>query len=306
MKTLISIIIPHYNSYDGLQKVVKTIGNLKNKQIIIIDDRSDNGDYRKILDKYKETNIEIYRNIKGKKGAGTCRNIGLKYAKSEWITFIDSDDFFIKDAFQVIEDEVDISKKDIDVIFFEPISIDLSNNLPSDRHLKAKKLINDFISNPTRETECRLRYLYNAPVSFIVKNSLVDKYNVKFDETLVANDTMFSAKIGRFANKIQASKKHIYCITKSKGSLTTIKDKNKYQIRLNVFIRYYHFFSVEERKILSISPIPIILAGIGYGQYNFVNTSLYLKKNKVDLFTNFEINSVKIRRMVNMLRFSIK
>lgn len=47
---------------------------------------------------YKDTNVEIYHNSK-KKGAGTCRNIGLERARGKWLLFADSDDLFLDNFF---------------------------------------------------------------------------------------------------------------------------------------------------------------------------------------------------------------
>lgn len=296
----LTIIIPHYNSFSSLIVLIDSMGeNVECNQVIVVDDRSDNGDYERILDHFKNTTIEIYQNTVGKKGAGTCRNIGLEAATNAWIIFADADDYFVKGAFSVILNVLKNSK-DTDIIYFTPTSIDLLTNTIGDRHLKAKRLISSYIKNPNRSNELKLRFLYNAPISFVVKRELLIENSILFDETIVANDTMFSARIGRFAKKIKGCNKIFYCITRSDGSLTTLVDKNKYKIRLDVFIKYYHFFSEEERTLLKISPIPIILAGFSYGQKNPLETIRYLKKNNVRILKNMEFNSVKFIRFLNM------
>lgn len=98
----ISIIIPHYNSTLSLKYLLSTIPDKPEIQVIVVDDRStlDNERYDKLIKTVRRENILFLRNTSENKGAGVCRNIGLNYAKGEWILFSDSDDYFIEVEWQ--------------------------------------------------------------------------------------------------------------------------------------------------------------------------------------------------------------
>jgi teichuronic acid biosynthesis glycosyltransferase TuaG len=101
IKNLIDVILPVYNSEKFIVKTVNSIINqsYNNWRIIIIDDASTdktlallNNFYKKFIKKKK---ILIFKNFINK-GQSYCRNIGLKYSKSEFVAFIDSDDLWMR------------------------------------------------------------------------------------------------------------------------------------------------------------------------------------------------------------------
>lgn len=89
-----SIIIPHKNIPNLLQRCLASIPRREDIQIIIVDDKSDvvEVDFE-CFPGVGEQCVEVYFTKEGK-GAGYARNVGLKYAKGKWLLFVDSDDFF--------------------------------------------------------------------------------------------------------------------------------------------------------------------------------------------------------------------
>lgn len=103
----ISIIIPVFNTYELLERLLlsiidKNINDI-NLQVIVVDD----GSKYSVADK-----LHHLLNIFSKKGAnlvllcqenagpGAARNTGLKYATGEYIWFSDADDLIINECFQ--------------------------------------------------------------------------------------------------------------------------------------------------------------------------------------------------------------
>ncbi len=95
MKQGISIIIPCYNTAAYIEKCLDSIlnQNLKDYEIILVDDCSSDDTVR-IIESYQKnnTNIKLLTN-KENKGAGYNRNRALKEAKYDLISFVDSDDY---------------------------------------------------------------------------------------------------------------------------------------------------------------------------------------------------------------------
>ncbi len=90
-----TIITPSYNSWSLMTKYWNSLENQSNQdcEIIIIDDRSKDDTYSRLID-YAESSsldIKILRNTENH-GLGYTRNRGIDKASGEWITFIDSDD----------------------------------------------------------------------------------------------------------------------------------------------------------------------------------------------------------------------
>ena len=101
MNNKVDIIIPVYNSQKYINKTIKSVfrQTYKNWKLIIIDDASTD-DTKKILEtiykkkKNRKKIIILKNNIN--RGQAFSRNRGLKYSKSKFVTFLDSDDFWQK------------------------------------------------------------------------------------------------------------------------------------------------------------------------------------------------------------------
>ena len=91
---LYSIIIPHYNIPELLQRCLNSIPDLPSFQVIIVDDCSDGKivDFRYFPGMERENVKCIF--LKERHGAGFARNLGLRYACGKWVLFADADDFF--------------------------------------------------------------------------------------------------------------------------------------------------------------------------------------------------------------------
>ena len=299
-----SIIIPHYNSTKYLEKLINSIPVKKDMEIIIVDDKSSNleiENLKNILKKYKMKNIELFFNSTNIKSAGTCRNIGLKKAKGEWILFADSDDFFIDNFLDIIENSIKKIDEEVDVIYYSPISIDTITNKESFRGIKLTGLIKKYLHDKSYENEIRLRYCSYAPWSKIIRKELIISNNIFFDEIIVSNDLIFSFKIGKQARKIYAEDKNIYCVTKNPTSLMTIKDFNKFKIRIEKFIEYYYLMSERERKIIEISPIPLLIRWKNVNLKELIKAIIILKNNKIKFFKYLKINKERIKLLYNII-----
>ena len=229
-----SIIIPHYNSPKSLRKLLFTIPNFRDIEVIVIDDRSDKhlDDYQELIRDFSHKNIKFQTNNSCNKGAGACRNIGINEALGKWLLFADSDDFFVKGFYDVIKKN---SEENSDVIYFIPSSLDLITMSKSNRHIYYEKITHNFLKNKPG-SELKLRYNFEPPWSKLIKKDIVLNNEVFFDEIIAANDVMFSVKLGFYSNQIKASKESIYVVTKGVGTLTQDTSLNVYLARVATFI----------------------------------------------------------------------
>lgn len=231
-----SVIIPHYNIPDCLERLIESVPSKDNFEIIVVDDKSDKNleQLSQLKEKYKGTNCSFYDNDTDKKGAGICRNIGVSKAKGKWLLFADSDDFFASDMYETVMSCVD---REEDIIFFFPTSINLDTGAESDRHTEFCAALSKYVNDPCEENELILRYQVVSPWSKLIRRSMVVENNITFEGTRVANDVLFCRKIGHFAKGIAVDERIIYTVTQRQGSLTTFIGKDAYMTRLGVFIR---------------------------------------------------------------------
>ena len=119
MKYNLSIIIPFFNSRKLIEKNFKKIYNLKKKfngvEIIYIDNNSTDKTY-KILKKKQLIlkNFSLFKTDKKKgQGPGVARNLGVIKSKSEYILYLDVDDYLKIKNFKKIISFLKIYKPNI-------------------------------------------------------------------------------------------------------------------------------------------------------------------------------------------------
>ncbi|SKB76358.1 Glycosyltransferase involved in cell wall bisynthesis [Salegentibacter salinarum] len=105
MKPLVSIIIPTYNRAHLIGETLDSViaQTYKNWECIVVDDHStDNTSQVGLEYTIKDERITFVKRPKGSlKGAASCRNIGLKNAKGDFVQFLDSDDLLAPDKLEV-------------------------------------------------------------------------------------------------------------------------------------------------------------------------------------------------------------
>jgi len=110
----VSVIIPVYNVRAYLRRCLDSVlaQTLREIEIICVDDASTD-DSPEILQEYaaKDSRVKVVRQENA--GAGAARNTGLDLARGEYLSFLDSDDFFEPD---MLEKAYDLAVRDRDDI----------------------------------------------------------------------------------------------------------------------------------------------------------------------------------------------
>lgn len=209
-----SIIIPHKNIPNLLQRCLDSIPRRDDVQIIIVDDNSE----REKVDFENfpgigRNNTEVYFDKTGR-GAGHARNVGLSMATGTWLIFADADDFFSKN-FDYILDEHLCKYVDVDIVYYDfnaVYSEDTDLGCTLNEHLKLDKFAS------AKES---IRYKHLVPWAKIIRLDLIKHYNCKFDEVRWGNDTYFNMLAGVLAKKVYIDDSILYIQTKRRNSLTS-------------------------------------------------------------------------------------
>lgn len=210
-----SIIIPHKNCFSLLRRLINTIPQRNDIQIIVVDD---NSIYNQSDIDFLNNSINVHfiRTYEGK-GAGYARNVGLSLAKGKWLIFADADDTFMQENLNKAMDQYLYSNYDI--VFFDANCIDEETGifLPNlDQQYKR------FIYAKSNKID-KCRFNIRVPWAKFIRRDFVEEYKIIFDETLVANDIMFATKIGFYSHSVEIVDVPIYNWMVQKNSITTNK-----------------------------------------------------------------------------------
>lgn len=291
-----SIIIPHKNIPELLFRCIQSIPQRHDTEIIIIDDNStdiNKNKIKSITESRSNTSCIISQHGKG---AGHARNIGIKKAKGKWIIFADADDFFNYCFNDLLNDMVNV---DCDLIIFNANSIDTTTYLPANRANHLNSYIKKYVHNKNK-AEIDLRYRFGEPWSRIIRKSIIDQYNIKFDETTIHNDTTFSYLIGFHAKNIHVDCRASYCITVRSGSITTTIDEYKELTRIEIFARKEQFCRSND--------IPVKPTWHYYqlAQFLLRDRTIFLKGQRILLNKGYNRFSIYLNMIYPMIKVIIR
>lgn len=254
-----SVVVPYRDKYDLFVKAVESIPDREDIQIIIVDNAPQCMSQEQVP--LKQMAKVVYTTSSPTKGAGHARNVGLTIVEGRFILFLDADDYFTPAAFAAFDKYL---KQDYDIVYFKADSINLCDGTQSTRHDVINKYVNFFLRTGN---DSLLRYRFVNPVSKMIRTNLVREHDIRFDETPVANDAMFSTKTGHYARTITASDEVVYMITEGGAgtSLTKAHNSKNQFVRFQVAIERYKFVESIGRD----DQKPKLVSFIGHAFWDF-------------------------------------
>ena len=115
---LVSIIIPTYKRTRFIERAIDSALNQthNNIEVIVVDDNGDGTPDReameKIMARYVNNPCVIYKKHKQNLNGASARNTGIAAAKGDFVTFLDDDDFFLKDRIEQLVHKISNTKYD--------------------------------------------------------------------------------------------------------------------------------------------------------------------------------------------------
>ena len=219
----VSVIVPAYNTEKYLKKCLDSLVNqtLNDIEIIVINDCSTDKT-KDILKNYKEKykNIKVINN-KTNKGIGYNRNLGIKKAKGEFISFIDSDDYVDITMYEKMYNKAKRDKLDLVICNFYN---NLEHEDGSIQKIIPKNLIPYFDNTTLKDKPDLLLKVELAPWNKLYKKELLD--GVWFPEDLKYEDAIVVIKSLNRAKKIGMVDDMLnYYLIRDKGETGTMNEK---------------------------------------------------------------------------------
>ncbi len=187
----ISVIIPIYNTEKYVEKCVRSImeQTYTNLEIICVNDGSTDSS----LDILKRLQAEDNRIIiidQPNAGLGEARNSGIVRASSEWLSFVDSDDSLVSNAYETVVPAFhfnpDMVYFGINPIIEEGVEIGLAHH--TDEAYKV-----NYQGLHSLSEEMKKKLVIAAVWNKIFRKSIIEKYEIKF-ESIYYEDFAFSSQ----------------------------------------------------------------------------------------------------------------
>ena len=215
-----SIILPVYNVEKYLLECVNSILNQTNKdyEIILVDDGSKDESSALcdvLADKYDC--VKVIHKSNG--GSSDARNVGTKIARGEYIVYIDSDDFLLRNDFlEKVDEKIQTGA---DLIFYKYQKyFDASNILEDCRYSYSTAIAeNSYVSKITALVKADA--FYGMAWIKAIKRELISKNGIQFDVGLSGEDMDWNYYIIFNAHSIEFIDESFIAYRQREGSVTT-------------------------------------------------------------------------------------
>ncbi|MGL4404023.1 MAG: glycosyltransferase [Fusobacteriaceae bacterium] len=200
----LSIIVPIYNVENYLRECLDSLYKIEgiDYEIILVNDGSTDSSLQVVREYEKNDNSKTIVIDKENGGLSSARNAGLKRAKGEYISFIDSDDFIDNTLFQDFFHQCQKEKLDVAVgnmryyqegKFSPPLF--RSEVVKSGEVMNGKKFLDLIMDKPKCFREEVVDDLYRR--DFLEENGLF------FKEEILHEDTLFTPSVYLKAEKVK-------------------------------------------------------------------------------------------------------
>ena len=269
--SLVSIIVPVYNTQEHLPRCIESLiaQTLKEIEIILINDGSTDAS-GEICERYKNKDARIKVIHQKNTGQGMARNAGMKEAKSPYIGFADSDDWVEEDMFEKLYHTSHTEDADITMCnCFEIISgvahktyINTTTNL-LDHDEITKQIILPMIGG----TSIQDHYENNIPGYLwrcLYKRELIQNINFISERDIMFEDLWFNIEAMYQSDKIVIVPDHLYnYIHHNESYVRTYKKdiwaiKKKLNQLITDFFTNHHIYDLIEQRMYTRQVINLL------------------------------------------------
>lgn len=251
-----SITMPHFNSVEMLKRMLKSIPEREDIQVIVVDDFSKD-ESRIKLSELHHKNLEIYYQPSNQ-GAANARNEASKYAKGKWLLAVDCDDMFVDGAFDVLDK---YKNEDVDYISYCISCRNPKTLKPNGRFENADLSVRKYLRCSTERNLRLFKYMNTDTWNKMVSMRFFKENNIHWENNCRVNvDVLYSYLIALKAKSFKVIPDELYWFVGDSNSIT----RKKRSIE-----REFQFFLAAQKRNGFFKEI-----GFGYPYYR--HTLLYV------------------------------
>ncbi|HAX18068.1 MAG TPA: hypothetical protein DCY00_05690 [Actinobacteria bacterium] len=221
MNPKITVIIPIYNTQKYLKKCVNSIlsQSMQNFELFLIDDGSTDGSDL-IAKKFALKDKRIEYIWQENQGQAVARNIGIKRARGEYISFIDSDDWIEP---LMLEEMISVLSKDGSDFVTCRLSFFYEQNPGKTDSIYGSEFKIDILSGESILSDALLgKNITSSSVNKVYRTSFLQTNSILYPIKVKNEDVLFIIKVASKAVKASFLNKVYYHALIREGS-TTIK-----------------------------------------------------------------------------------
>lgn len=265
---LVSVIVPIYNVKPYLRKCLDSLKNqtLREIEIICIDDGSTDGS-GEIADEYAcDERFRVFHTEN--RGLSAARNRGIDESQTDWLMFVDSDDWVHEDFCRIPFEKC--QEYEADLVIFRAFCV---------KHGKTRKTNNNILNPIIIDFDTAIGMSIYAAWGIIYAKKLF--LNIRYPEGRVYEDVATTHKLLHQANRMVLLSDHLYYhVSRNKSITNTHNHQNQRDSLISNIERYEDLirWSYPEK----MARYALCSSALGYlVSVQPCNDMLYLKAKKI-------------------------
>ncbi len=246
-----SIVIPHHNTPQLLQRLLNSIPQRDDTEVIVVDDNSDPS----IVDfdhfpGYNRKGVRLFLTKEGY-GPGYARRTGMDAARGKWLLFADADDYYTDELGPFLDEMKTV--EGIDIVYFnaktDPVDFNGADILRN--AMKWYKEENAVMA------EMRIRFYHYPPWNKMFNRAFVFENGIRFEDIRIGQDATFTIPAGYYAKKTLILDKEVYVYTRNNTGITRGKKSfegvfGELQVEMHFMNLKRHFCIIGNSCIIDI------------------------------------------------------
>lgn len=237
--------MPCYNVADFIDETLRRFDLIVNGrddvELIIINDGSTDNSLD-IISKKKYPYLRVFTTTNH--GVSHARNEGLTQYRGEYVMFLDADDYYERDIFSVLDDNLDNTDLALSSYRRETIAGQVI------RRYSVPESTTFFSSSTLLDLFCEKKIPINI-CSIVIKSSIIKTNKIKFSEDVShCEDLEFIIKTIFFSHSIHVIRKELFCYVDQPGSAVNKKVGSAQLTKIKVFKEKIPGFFSENNKPL--------------------------------------------------------
>lgn len=285
---MISIILPIYNVEDYLIECFESIlrQSYKDYELIVIDDGSKDMSLN-IINNYRDKFEYIQVFTQENRGVSEARNLAFKYAKGEYILFVDPDDFLKDNMLQLmidraLKDGSDVVISNYYIYFHKDEYIKFIKNMPNEAIYSSDEVIDMMLRHIIQGQ------LWNKLFSY----RLLKENNFEFEKGRYIQDIFPVFKAISNANKVSYIDETLYFYRQRDGSTVHKKNKKIIEDYYHAMVSIINFIKKDDNNVKKNSFMLFKAKVFSVFIYHYTNESL---NNNLKAFKNSDYSSLDLK-----------
>ncbi len=278
MNPLLSVVIPAFNRGRELKRALDSLKAQTSKcfEVIVCDDGSSE-ELGPLVNAYRPELDLTYVRIENSGGPARPRNTGVALARGQWISFLDSDDWWDQDRMEKVTAAL---SSEVDFIY-HPLRVVTSHELKRSQRRERRAIVGEALrSDPLAHMALLGNPIPNSAA--VVRKSLLNQIGgVCEDSALVAEDFDTWMRLAEAGARFQFIAQALGSYWVGLDSISQISEKHIEGQKL-IFSRHVDHFDpgildvVKARQMYALGTIAMNIDGRGKEARHYFSKAIYL------------------------------